>query len=78
MQIDNLEKDLVYDVTIFGETYGVSGDTRSRAVTTALERYMGDHPNTEWTLSILRSRCKTRVVDSESELLDDRMKSING
>ena len=78
MQVDNLEKDLVYDVTIFGETYRVSGDTRSRAVTTALEKYKLEHPNTEWPLSILRSRCKTRLVDSESELLDTRMKSIDG
>lgn len=66
------DQDLIFDVTLFGITYRVTGVSRSNAVTNALEKYMEANSETTWPLSILRLRCRTRQVDLESELLDKK------
>ena len=54
--------DSVWEVSVLGSLYRYGVSQRSKAVTLALNEYMRENPSTEISLSILRTKVRTRSI----------------
>ena len=65
----------VWEVTILGRTQRIVGPNRSKAVTEALNTFVKENPGIDFSLSILRTKVRTRLISREELLLE---KALNG
>ena len=62
--------DSVWEVTILGSNYRFQALQRARAVTLALNAFQADNPGVDLSLSVLRTKVRTRSISSEELLLE--------
>ena len=62
--------DSVWEVTLLGFSYRYKVAQRSKAVTLALNEYMDENPKNDLSLSILRTKARTRFISEEELLLE--------
>ena len=60
----------VWEVTVLGSTYRFQALQRARAVTLALNTFQVDNPEVDLSLSVLRTKVRTRSISSEELLLE--------
>ena len=60
----------VWEVTGLGSTYRFQALQRARAVTLALNTFQVDNPEVDLSLSVLRTKVRTRSISSEELLLE--------
>jgi len=60
----------VWEVTLLGSTYRFQVLQRARAVTLALNAFQADNPEVDLSLSVLRTKVRTRSISSEELLLE--------
>ena len=60
----------VWEVTILGQTHRIRVPNRSKAVTEALNIFVQENPEVDFSLSILRTKVRTRLISSEELLLE--------
>ena len=65
----------VWEVTVLGTSYRYRIPNRSKAVTLALNQFIEDNPQIDLSLSILRTKVRTRSISSEELLMEN---VING
>jgi hypothetical protein len=63
-------KTTVWEVSILGSSYRVEVPQRSKAVTLALSSFLEDNPDVDLSLSVLRTKVRTRFISSEELLLE--------
>ena len=65
----------VWEVTILGQTQRIMSPNRSKAVTEALNTFVKENPEVDFSLSILRTKVRTRFISREELLLEQ---ALNG
>jgi hypothetical protein len=60
----------VWEVTILGVPFRFQVPQRSRAVTLALKEFVERNPEVDLSLSILRSKVRTRSISAEELLME--------
>jgi hypothetical protein len=63
-------KSTVWEVLILGLSYRVEVPQRSKAVTLALNSFLEENPELGLSLSVLRTKVRTRFISSEELLLE--------
>lgn len=66
--------DSVWEVSVLGSLYRYGVSQRSKAVTLALNEYMRENPSTEISLSILRTKVRTRSISKQDLNLERAFK----
>ena len=61
----------VWEVTILGVPFRFQVPQRSRAVTLALKEFVEKNPEVDLSLSILRSKVRTRSISAEELLMEN-------
>ena len=61
----------VWEVTVLGVPYRFQVPQRSKAVTLALKEFVEQNPEIDLSLSILRSKVRTRSISAEELLMEN-------
>jgi hypothetical protein len=70
MNDNTLLSGMVWEVTLLGFTYRFQALQRAKAVTLALNAFLEENPQVDLSLSILRTKVRTRSISSEELLLE--------
>ena len=70
MNDKTLLSEIIWEVSLLGCTYRFQVPQRAKAVTLALNAYQEENPNTDISLSVLRTKVRTRFISLEDLLLE--------
>ena len=70
MNDNTLLSGAVWEVSLLGSAYRFKAPQRAKAVTLALIAFLEENPQVDLSLSVLRTKVRTRCISSEELLLE--------